>query len=236
MTSQPSDEIRLNKYIASALAIGRRQVDTLIEKGSVLVNGEKPALGARIHPNDVITVEGKPINNQNQAFTYLALHKPAGYVCSRRQQGNTPTIYTLLPKEYHHLKPVGRLDKDSSGLLLLTNDGDFTHRMTHPSFAKVKRYQVTLGTPLQPLHRQMISDIGVDLPDGKSQLQLERLLDNDDMRWLVTMHEGRNRQIRRTFAALGYEVVKLHRTQFGNYMLSNLKPGTFTKIEIKTTA
>lgn len=235
MTTQSSDEIRLNKYIASALAIGRRQVDALIEKGSILVNGKKPILGARVHRSDSITLEGKPITAQNQLFIYLALNKPVGYVCSRRQQGETPTIYALLPKKYQHLKPVGRLDKDSSGLLLMTNDGDLAHRMTHPSFAKIKQYEVRLDAPLQPLHRQMISDIGIDLPDGKSQLQLERIHDSDDTSWRVTMHEGRNRQIRRTFAALGYTVVKLHRTQFGNYMLSELKSGTFTEIKIKTT-
>ncbi len=195
------------------------------------MNSEKPALGARVHPGDVITLGGKIISGRPQPFIYLSLHKPAGYVCSRRQQGETPTIYALLPKKYQHLKPVGRLDKDSSGLLLMTNDGDFAHRLTHPSFTKIKRYEVALSAPLQPLHRQMISDIGVGLPDGKSRLQLERIQDHDDKRWWVTMHEGRNRQIRRTFAVLGYEVTRLHRTQFGNYTVGDLKPGEF--IEVK---
>jgi 23S rRNA pseudouridine2605 synthase len=231
MTEQPSDSTRLNKHIASALAIGRRQVDTLIEKGRVLVNGTKPELGARVREGDVITVDGKPLQAQSQAFTYLALNKPAGYVCSRRQQGDTPTIYALLPEKYLHLKPVGRLDKDSSGIIILTNDGDFAHRMTHPSFVKTKRYEVTLDAALQPLHRQMISDIGVDLPDGKSQLELERMRDGNDTAWLVTMHEGRNRQIRRTFAALGYEVTALHRIQFGSYKLDNLAPGKFIEVQ-----
>jgi 23S rRNA pseudouridine2605 synthase len=223
----PTEPVRLNKYVASALAIGRRQVDELIEQGRILVNGSQPALGSRVQPSDEIVVDGQPITPHQQTYSYLALHKPINYVCSRRQQGDTPTIYALLPKKYHHLKPVGRLDKDSSGLLLLTNDGDFAHRMTHPSFGKIKRYEVTLDHPLQPLHHQMITDHGITLPDGVSKLSLQRLHDNEATQWLVTMHEGRNRQIRRTFTALGYTVIQLHRTQFGAYQLQDLAPGAY---------
>ncbi len=98
--------------------------------------------------------------------------------------------------------------------------------MTHPSFYKVKRYKVSLDRALEPLHQQMISDIGVDLEDGKSQLTLER--ESDDRKdWIVTMHEGRNRQIRRTFNALGYMVTKLHRSNFGNYNIGDLQSGAF---------
>jgi 23S rRNA pseudouridine2605 synthase len=227
MTSQqsPAESVRLNKYIASALAIGRRQVDHLIEKGNVLVNGQRPELGARLHPGDHITVNGKTLADQTKPYIYIALNKPTGYICSRRQQGETPTIYSLLPASYKHLKPVGRLDKDSSGLILLTNDGDFAHHMTHPRFIKIKQYEVTLNKPLQPLHRQMISEFGVTLTDGASKLGLERVGEGSDNNWIVTMHEGRNRQIRRTFAALGYGVTALHRTQFGPYKLNSLPEG-----------
>jgi pseudouridine synthase len=159
-------------------------------------------------------------------MSYVAFNKPVGYVCSRRRQGDNPTIYELLPAEYRTLKPVGRLDKDSSGLILLSNDGDFALRMTHPRYSKVKRYDVAIDKPLEPLHQQMISDFGVDLDDGKSQLTLERI-SNDRTKWVVIMSEGRNRQIRRTFAALGYIVTQLHRTNFGNYTLNNLAPGEF---------
>ena len=107
----------------------------------------------------------------------------------------------------------------------MTNDGDFAHSMTHPSFYKIKRYLVTIDQPLQPLHRQMINDFGVQLPDGRSQLTLERQHEGDGYRWIVEMSEGRNRQIRRTFDALGYTVKKLHRTNFGNYSLGDLKRG-----------
>ena len=221
---------RLNKYVALSLGISRRQADALIEQGKVTINGTVAPLGARFSPDDDVRCSGHPVTAQQ--FVYLLLHKPTGYVCSRRRQGDTPTIYELLPTTYHQLKPVGRLDKDSSGLLLLTNDGDFAFRMTHPSFKKQNRYLVTLDTPLQPLHRQMISDFGVDLPDGRSQLTLTQQSDGDDTRWVVEMSEGRNRQIRRTFASLGYTVTKLHRTDFGNYSLGDIKRGRHKIIDI----
>lgn len=217
-----NDSIRVNKYIAQHLSIGRRAADDLITSGKVLVNGKPPELGARIMPGDSLTVNGVRLNNASQPFIYLLFNKPKGYVCSRRQQGDTPTIYQNLPAKYQHLKAVGRLDKDSSGILLLTNDGDYAHQLTHPSFSKRKRYEVTLDKPLAPLHHQMINDHGITLPDGVSKLQLERQHDGNDYNWIVLMHEGRNRQIRRTFAALGYEVTMLHRTHFGPYSQDDL--------------
>lgn len=227
--SSPQSE-RLNKHLAFHLGLSRRAADALIEQGSVLVNGATASLGARVTPQDTVTIDGRPLTTKTTATTIL-LNKPRGYVCSRRKQGELPTIYALLPKQYHHLKPVGRLDADSSGVLLLSDDGELAFRMTHPKFAKQKRYLVTLDTPLQPLHRQMIADFGVQLPDGPSQLGLERQHDGDDKRWIVTMSQGRNRQIRRTFRALGYTVTKLHRTDFGPYSLGDIKPGSFTPID-----
>lgn len=227
------ESIRLNKFIATQKGIGRRAVDDLIAAGKVTVNGQVAILGARVSPADKVVVAGKTLvwSPAEGNFLYIMLNKPTGYVCSRRQQGDVPTIYSLLPAKYQHLKTVGRLDKDSSGLILLTNDGDFAHRLTHPSFVKTKVYEVTLDKPLEPLHHQMISDVGLDLPDGKSQLSLERQSDDYTV-WRVTMHEGRNRQIRRTFAALGYEVVKLHRTAFGNYTLGQLDSGHLEEIVV----
>lgn len=220
---------RLNKVIAGQLAIGRRQADTLIEKQQVLVNGAVAHLGMRVTDADTITVQGKPLTRE-QGFTYIAMNKPIGYVCSRKQQGSAPTIYELLPEYLQHVKTVGRLDKDSSGLILLTNDGDFAQRLTHPSYVKQKVYEVILDMPLQPLHRQMIADFGVELADGPSKLGLARLHEGDDTQWKVTMHEGRNRQIRRTFNALGYTVTRLHRIDFGQYNLGDLKPGDFKEV------
>ena len=225
-----SDGERLNKFLAYQLGMSRREADELIEKGSVLINGEIAILGQRFKQGDSITVGGKPVTITT-GFRYIALHKPVDYVCSRRAQDETPTVYELLPKEYHDLKLVGRLDKNSSGIILLTNDGDFAHHMTHPSFHKTKIYEVGLDQPLQPLHRQMISDHGISLEDGVSKFELARLTDGDETAWQITMHEGRNRQIRRTFAALGYDVTKLHRTQFGPFALEDLAPAQWREVD-----
>lgn len=221
--------IRLNKYLALHLGVSRREADDMIANGRVVVNGKPAQLGQQITAADNISVDGAKAN-EHVEYTYLAFHKPRGYVCSRKQQGSTPTIYSLLPSKYHHLKPVGRLDADSSGLILLTNDGDFAHRMTHPKFAKQKIYLVTLDRELEPLHQQMINDFGVQLDDGPSKLTLERQHDDSRTQWIVRMSEGRNRQIRRTFNALGYNVIKLHRTQFGDYRLDSLKRSNFQEI------
>ncbi len=221
--------VRLNKFLAERLGLSRRQADDAVAAGKVLVNEKTAVLGARIDKNDKVCYNGKivPIS---VGYIYLGLNKPVGYVCSRRRQGEFPTIYEILPKKYQDLKTVGRLDKDSSGLILLTNDGDFAFRMTHPGFAKTKVYEVKLDHALEPLHQQMIADFGVNLPDGVSKLGLERL--NDDRKhWRVVMSEGRNRQIRRTFGALGYTVVKLHRTDFGPYQLNDLPAGEVIEVE-----
>jgi 23S rRNA pseudouridine2605 synthase len=217
---------RLNKFLAVHLGIGRREADNLIASGKVQVNGVGPVLGSRVKDADRVEVGGKVLTgSQSPGHIYLLMNKPTGYVCSKSQQGDTPTIYSLLPEEYKNLKTVGRLDKDSSGIILLTNDGDLAHKLTHPSFAKLKKYEVTLDKPLEPLHHQMINDNGLQLPDGPSRLGLESISDGDSTSWLVTMHEGRNRQIRRTFLALGYKVVRLNRTQFGDFSLNGLALG-----------
>lgn len=219
--------LRLNKYLATNLGVSRREADNLISAGKVLVNKKPAEIGARFEDNDEVVVDGKIISDV--ALIYLALNKPAGYVCSRKRQGDTPTMYELLPEEYQSLKSVGRLDKDSSGLILLTNDGDFAFKMTHPKFVKTKIYEARIDRALEPLHQQMISDFGVQLPDGRSQLGLEKL-DEDRTFWRITMSEGRNRQIRRTFEALGYKVTALHRTNFGRYGLSGLETGKFIEV------
>lgn len=218
---QEETTLRLNKEIALRLGTSRRQGDDLIAAGKVKVNGTIAVLGQRIQPTDDISIDNKKIGSR-QTFQYIALHKPVGYICSRRKQGEIETIYSLLPNNIHHLKPVGRLDKESSGLLLLTNDGDFAHKMTHPSFHKTKTYEIALDKDLEPLHHQMINDHGIDLEDGNSKLQLEKITDGDQKQWRVMMHEGRNRQIRRTFEALGYRITKLHRIQFGIFSLETL--------------
>ncbi len=219
---------RLNKYLATNFGVSRREADILIQQGKVKINGEVAQIGQRVEDNDDVVLDGKKIAQQE--LIYIALNKPVGYVCSRKRQGDTPTIYELLPEEYQSLKSVGRLDKDSSGLILLTNDGDFAFQMTHPKFYKHKKYTVELDRELAPLHQQMIADFGINLPDGLSKMGLERL-DDSRKKWDVTLSEGRNRQIRRTFDALGYKVVALHRYKFDNYELSGLEPGKWEQIK-----
>lgn len=241
MDKQP---VRLNKFLAERLGISRREADGLISDGKITINGTIAKLGDRVKLLDDIDNSDKVCYNSkvvpSQAnYTYLAFHKPVGYVCSRHAQGSTPTLYQLLPKEYFKLKTVGRLDKDSSGIILLTNDGDFAFLMTHPKFRKNKVYEVQLDKILEPLHQQMISDYGVMLDDGPSQFKVIRSssaslskskASNREL-YTVILSEGRNRQIRRTFAALGYKVTGLHRTQFGKYELGNLKPGKYVIIK-----
>jgi 23S rRNA pseudouridine2605 synthase len=215
--------MRINRYVAFGSGLSRRAADQAITEGRVQVNGQPAQTGQEIVPADHVILDGRPL--QAAALQTILFNKPVGYVTGRQGQGSR-TIYDILPPELHHLKPVGRLDKNSSGLLLLTNDGELAQQLTHPSHQKIKIYEVELNRPLKPLHRQMITDHGIQLDDGPSKFQLERLHDGNDRAWRVTMHEGRNRQIRRTFAALGYEVTRLHRTQFGSYKLPPaLQPG-----------
>ncbi len=237
MSNQPSQSsqqsIRLNKFLAERLGVSRREADDLIAGGKVFVDGKKAELGERVAERQEVRLGDEVIGHEN-TYIYVALNKPTGYVCSRKRQGDTPTIYELLPEKYRTLKTVGRLDKDSSGLILLTNDGDFAYKMTHPKFVKTKIYHVKLDRDLQPLHQQMIADFGVNLPDGVSKLGLVRLDEPESgerKRFEVTMHEGRNRQIRRTFEALGYSVKKLHRLEFGAYKLGDLQAGSYREIQ-----
>lgn len=216
--------MRINKFVAGASGLSRRAADDAIAKRRVTVDGKLAVMGQEVTADQQVLLDGSPIHLPTQTQTIL-LNKPIGYVVSRDGQGSK-TVYDLLPAELHNLKPIGRLDKDSSGLLLLTNDGELANTLTHPRFAKIKIYEITLDKPLAPLHRQMMSDHGIQLDDGLSRLQLDRLAE-DEKSWRVTMREGRNRQIRRTFEALGYRVTRLHRTQFGTYMLGDLNEGIY---------
>ena len=281
----PAQSIRLNKYLAERLGVSRREADELISAGKITIDGRVAKLGDKVFQapqldkTSKVCYNGKIVPNKAK-YLYLALNKPVGYVCSRHAQGTTPTLYELLPAKYRQLKTVGRLDKDSSGLILLTNDGDFAYQMTHPKFRKTKIYEVELNKPLQPLHQQMISDYGVLLDDGVSKFTIikgatakkltnssleasknvhsrpsatneertervspvttsanervenEPFLAHTPNSYTVVLTEGRNRQIRRTFAALGYTVTKLHRTDFGKYKLNHLASGKYAIINI----
>lgn len=216
--------MRINRFLAQATSLSRRAADIAIANGRVRINGQPASLGSQVTISDTVTLDGAKLTVRQNLQTLL-LNKPVGYVCSRAGQGSK-TIYELLPPELHHLKPVGRLDKDSSGLLILTDDGDLAHQLTHPSFEKPKVYHVTLDSDLSTSDHQRITKQGVKLDDGLSKFELEHLSVAGFM-WHVTIREGRNRQIRRTFEKLGYKVVELHRIQFGTYKLGHLLPGEY---------
>ncbi|HSW99658.1 MAG TPA: pseudouridine synthase [Patescibacteria group bacterium] len=223
--------MRINKWIANASSLSRRAADTAIANGRVWVNGKPAQPGQEVSDTDIILLAGRQLEAPRPTQTVL-FNKPVGYVVSRDGQGSQ-TIYDLLPNELRPLNPVGRLDKDSSGLLLLTSDGQLAQELTHPKYEKMKVYEIRLGRALPPLHRQMIAEKGIQLNDGLSKLALERMHEGDDRHWRIRMHEGRNRQIRRTFASLGYAISTLHRTHFGDYTLGDLASGAYRDITSK---
>jgi pseudouridine synthase len=220
--------MRLNKFIAQNSRYSRRSADELITAGKVKINDSTASLGQEVGANDEVSVNGQKIISSDNSAVTIKLNKPAGYICSRDGQGS-PTIYELLPKELQHLNYAGRLDKDSSGLLVMTSDGDLINDLSHPRHQKIKIYEVSLSKPLQPLHQQMIADIGIDLNDGKSQFYIEKT-DDSSKNLRIKMSEGRNRQIRRTFESLGYKVSRLHRTDFGPYKLGSLAEGALITV------
>lgn len=216
--------MRINKFVAATTGLSRRAADKVITQGRVTINQQPATIGSIVADGDRVTLDGQLQQLQSQSTTIM-LNKPVGYVCSRRGQGSK-TIYELLPEHYRSLKPVGRLDKNSSGLLLLTNNGQLAHELTHPRYAKRKIYEITLNKSLTS-EDQITIEHGIQLEDGSSRLALQ-LMESDHRDWRITMSEGRNRQIRRTFAALHYRVITLHRTQFGDYELGDLTYGAWS--------
>lgn len=216
--------MRLNRYVANATGLSRRAADDLIAAGKILVNSRVALLGQKLEGNETISLNGKTL--VEQAFQYLLLNKPVGYVCSRAQQDSAPTIYSLLPKKYYHLKPVGRLDKDSCGLLLLTNDGTYAQELTHPKNQKEKTYRVFLESSLKLEDKKSIEQ-GIMLKDGQSKFKITE----DGNSYIVSLSEGKNRQIRRTFGKLGYSVTNLQRLTFADYQLGDLPEGKFQEIK-----
>lgn len=214
--------MRINQYVAKATGVSRRTADSYVQTGRVQVNNKRIPMSYQVVPDDTVTLDDKLLNLKPTIT--VALHKPVGYVCSRAGQGSK-TVYSLLPDKYRHLKPVGRLDKDSSGLLIMTNDGKLAQELTHPSSKKLKTYFITLNKPLNNADKAAIIR-GVKLEDGVSKLQLR----GSGLHWEVRMREGRNRQIRRTFQELNYTVNRLHRTQIGPYNINSLQSGKYVTI------
>lgn len=224
--------MRLNKFIAQHTELSRRGADEATNDGRIKLNGQVARPGDAVEEGDTVLLDNILVKAQKQAAVTLLFHKPPGYVCSKDGQGSA-TVYELLPKQYHDLNIAGRLDKDSSGLIVLSNDGTLIQQLTHPSKSKHKIYHVLLTKPLLDGHRKIIEGKGVDIGDDRlSKLTLSPLASNNKS-WQITMNEGRNRQIRRTFNTLGYGVKKLHRIQIGPYELKDLSPMKYSKLQLQ---
>lgn len=215
--------MRLNKYIASTTSLSRRAADEVIKNDRVRVNGAMPTPGYDTKEDDEITLDGKVLAPPTEKTIVLALNKPLGYVCSRRGQGSK-TVYELVPKEYSALNLIGRLDKDSSGLILFTNDGSLIQEFSHPSKNTQKVYEVVLNKPFSDREIKLLKE-GIVVRDYVSKLDVKPL--PEKMSYKVTMQTGKNRQIRKTFIELGIDVVSLKRIQMGPYTLGDIEVGNF---------
>jgi len=213
--------MRLNKFLAENTVLSRRKADTAIENGRVKINQVVATLGATVNEKDIVLLDGLPVEVKPGKSITLLLNKPVGYVCSRNGQGSR-TVYDLLPEKYHSLNIAGRLDKDSSGLVVLTTDGALLNELTHPSSTKEKVYTVTVDRTITPKDRNLLLS-GVDIGDErKSSFKLLKNISHTS--YEVVLEEGRNRQIRRSFEALDYKVTGLHREKIGKFQLGKIKP------------
>jgi len=220
--------MRINQFVALATGLSRRAVDTAVKQGRISVNGQLASLGQSVQTSDIVTLDNNRVSFRAQR-TVVLLNKPVGYVCSKDGQGS-PTIYDLLPIRFSKLKYVGRLDKDSSGLIIMTNDGQLSQSLSHPSFNKSKLYDVLLDKPLKPTDQKDVADGRVEI-DNKPSLMKIRVKNSSRSSLEIKMNEGRNRQIRRTFESLGYKVIKLNRRAVGPFKLEQL--GNHAYLEMK---
>ena len=213
--------MRLNKYLADNTDLSRRKADTAIENGRVKINGVVAELGTILQPGDTVLLDGAYVgSSKSDKKVTILLNKPVGYVCSKNGQGS-PTIYELIDEEYIDLNIAGRLDKDSSGLVVLTSDGQLLQDLTHPSNNKEKIYKVIIDREILPDDRIKLIK-GVDIGDDRPS-KFKNIKKISENTYEVVMEEGRNRQIRRSFEALKYEVTDLHREQLGRYRLGKLQ-------------
>ena len=220
--------VRLQKYIAMCGVASRRKAEELIEKGTVKVNGEKVTeLGTKVEIGaDKVTVKGQEIKPEQKNF-YIMLNKPTGYVSTLSDQFDRPTVLDLVGADIKsRIFPVGRLDYDTSGLLLLTNDGDFTYKVTHPKFELEKTYIALLkgGITIAGLNKLRR---GVKIDDFTTAPAKVEIIDAKDgyTKVKITIHEGKNRQVRKMFDAVGSKVVELERISIGTVELGNLPLG-----------
>ncbi|MFA6042348.1 MAG: pseudouridine synthase [Patescibacteria group bacterium] len=219
---------RLQKFIASTGIVSRRKAETLITDGRVFVNGEKVTkLGTTINPAvDMVEVNGQMLTSVTD-FRYIACNKPVGVTCTRAQYQSERTVYQLIP-DARDLVIAGRLDKDSEGLVLLTNDGELTNLLTHPRYEHEKEYEVTLSRPLSTEADRALTE-GIKLKEGMAKFdRIERV---SPQIYHVTLHQGWNRQVRRMFGQLQGDVLRLRRIRMNKLTLGRLQPGAWKAVQ-----
>lgn len=224
---------RLNKYIASSGLCSRRKADELIQQGTVMINGKIiKELGFLVQEKDKVFVNQKLIHPAKHE--YYKFYKPAGYITSRSDESGRKIIYDILPDTMLNLKPVGRLDKDSTGLLILTNDGDLINELTHPSIKVPKVYLVTIESSIHKHELEKLAN-GIEIEPGKIAYADITVLEMDNKHTLmqITLYQGMNRQIRKMFKSVGYEVKTLKRIQHATIGIEGLKRGEFKPIKPK---
>lgn len=225
--------MRINKYIAQSGITSRRKADELVLSGRVKVNGKiVTMLGFEIRTKDKVTVDDKLIKADN--FLYYKFYKPTGCITTKDDEKGRKTIYDYLPEELHILKPVGRLDKDSSGLLILTNDGDLIYELTHPSIKVSKVYHVKVNSKIKYEELEILAK-GIELEKGKIAYCDSMILEQNSNSTLleITLYQGINRQIRRMFEYLGHRVINLKRIRHATLDVVGLKRGQYKQLKPK---
>jgi 23S rRNA pseudouridine2605 synthase len=216
--------VRLNAFLARAGVASRRKADELIKAGRVLVNGEPGQLSTFVAARDQVEVDGRVVGLQ--PLTYVLLHKPAGVVTTASDPQGRPTVVGLVGHEVR-VVPVGRLDADTTGALLLTNDGELAHRLAHPRYEVEKVYEAEVeGDPSDEVLRRLAE--GVELEDGLTAPARVRRLGPSLVE--LSIHEGRNRQVRRMLEAVGHPVRRLHRSRYAGLTLTELEPGEWREL------
>jgi 23S rRNA pseudouridine2605 synthase len=223
---------RLNKYLAHAGIGSRRHCEELIVRGRVSVNGSAVReLGTKVEPGDAVCVDGQPLHGEK--LVYWLVNKPRGYLCTNFDPGGRPRAIDLLPHVSQRVYPVGRLDEDSEGLLLLTNDGELANRLTHPRFGVEKTYRVQVaGHPKREELEQLLK--GVWLSEGHVRARrVRRLKAQGESTWLeIVLNEGKNREIRRMLARLNHKVLVLRRIAIGTVQLDKLRRGKARRLTV----
>ncbi|GJM28183.1 MAG: hypothetical protein DHS20C17_08180 [Cyclobacteriaceae bacterium] len=222
-------EIRLNKFIANAGICSRRDADLLIQEGKIKVNGRViHAMGYKVLPKDRVTYQGKVLIGEKPV--YVLLNKPKDYITTTDDPKQRKTVMQLVNKACdERIVPVGRLDRNTTGLLLLTNDGDLHKKLTHPSHEVKKIYHVQLDRPIHNRDFQTLLD-GLELDDGPVALDSVEMVSQDSTELGLQLHSGRNRIVRRIFEYLGYEVIKLDRVVFAGLTKKDLPRGKWRKL------